>query len=54
MTGTIYKHTNKINGKAYVGQTTKSMEERLKGHIIMVNHYINMALNPYLKSKKNG
>jgi len=33
VTGTIYKHTNKINGKAYVGQTTKSTEERLKGHI---------------------
>lgn len=29
----IYKLTNKINGKIYIGQTTKSFEERLRGHI---------------------
>jgi len=29
----IYKHTNKINGKAYIGKTSLSMEERLKQHL---------------------
>ena len=26
--GKIYKITNKINGKIYIGQTIKSLEER--------------------------
>ena len=30
---TIYCHTNTINGKMYVGQTKKTMEERWKQHI---------------------
>ena len=30
--GLIYKITNKINGKAYIGQTTKSLAERWAGH----------------------
>jgi group I intron endonuclease len=29
----IYKATNKINGKSYIGQTTKTLEERIKGHL---------------------
>lgn len=33
--GLIYKLTNKINGKIYVGQTKKSVEKRWKQH---VNH----------------
>jgi len=33
MTGIIYKHTNKINGRAYIGQTIYSLEIRLKGHL---------------------
>ena len=28
----IYKITNKINKKIYIGQTTRSIEERWKGH----------------------
>jgi len=30
----IYKATNKINGKAYIGKTTKTLEKRKKQHII--------------------
>lgn len=30
--GIIYKVTNSINGKIYVGQTTKELKERIKGH----------------------
>jgi group I intron endonuclease len=29
----IYKSTNNITGKIYIGQTTKSLEQRIKGHI---------------------
>lgn len=29
----IYKLTNKLNGKCYIGQTTKSINERLAGHL---------------------
>ena len=30
---TIYCHTNKVNGKRYVGQTVDTMEERWKEHV---------------------
>lgn len=29
----IYKITNKLNGKTYIGQTRKTVAERIKGHI---------------------
>ncbi len=29
----IYKATNLINGKVYIGQTIKSLEDRIKGHL---------------------
>ena len=29
----VYKHTNKVNGKSYVGKTVKSLTERWKQHI---------------------
>ena len=29
----IYKYTNKLNGKIYIGQTVRTLEERLKEHI---------------------
>jgi group I intron endonuclease len=29
----IYKSTNKINGKIYIGQTTKNLEQRIKAHL---------------------
>jgi group I intron endonuclease len=28
----IYKATNKINGKVYIGQTIKTLSERIKSH----------------------
>ena len=31
--GYIYKITNNINGKVYIGKTTKTVEERWKGHL---------------------
>jgi len=31
--GVIYKITNNINGKVYIGQTTKKLYERIKEHI---------------------
>lgn len=34
MVGCIYKHTNTVTGKCYVGQTTIGMEKRWKAHCI--------------------
>lgn len=33
MIGIIYQHLNTINGKCYIGQTTKSIEERWEQHL---------------------
>lgn len=33
MSHLIYKHTNLVNGKIYIGQTSKTMEERWKQHL---------------------
>lgn len=35
MYGIIYKATNCLNGKVYIGQTTKCLEERKKQHIYL-------------------
>lgn len=32
MKGSIYKITNLINGKVYIGQTTQPIEKRFKSH----------------------
>ena len=48
--GYIYKITNNINGKVYIGKTTKTVEERWKGHLKKKNYKKNKfynALNKY-------
>lgn len=37
MTGYIYKIYNDINDKIYIGQTTKTLDQRLKGHFSDAN-----------------
>jgi group I intron endonuclease len=47
----IYKSTNNITGKIYIGQTTKSLEQRIKGHIkeskIDSNRPFMLSINEY-------
>ena len=43
----IYKYTNKLNGKIYIGQTVRTLEERLKEHIRKNKTIIDKALNKY-------
>ena len=40
MNGYIYKFTNKINGKVYIGQTRQKLKTRYNQHIIwtLKNH----------------
>lgn len=52
MTGKIYKVTNLLNGKIYIGQTTKSIEERLRQHISKANqgkenNHFHLAIRKY-------
>lgn len=53
MTGRIYKITNKINGKIYVGQTMKSLEERFQKHCWGTtekdSYHFNMAIKKAIK-----
>ena len=49
--GYIYKITNQINNKMYIGKTTKSIEERWKAHqkkaLEHSNRYLYDAMNHY-------
>ena len=51
--GYIYKITNSINGKLYIGQTRKTIEERFQVHIKNaqkhINRYLYDAMNKYGK-----
>ena len=43
----IYKIENNINGKIYIGLTTKDLSKRIAGHIAENKSYIQKALNKY-------
>ena len=48
--GIIYKITNLINGKIYIGQTVKSLEKRWKNHLASSkksNYPIHLAIKKY-------
>ena len=42
----IYKITNKLNGKAYIGQTMQMLKNRMRRHM-MGDLYIDLALKKY-------
>ena len=44
--GIIYRATNKVNGKVYIGQTTKSLELRVIWHN-KTGHYFHNAIKKY-------
>ena len=50
--GCIYKITNKINGKMYVGQTTQTLHVRFNSHCAKHSHckYLLSAINTYGRS----
>lgn len=43
----IYCITNKVNGKQYVGQTVRTLEERYKEHIRNKTSYLGKAIKKY-------
>lgn len=53
MLGKIYKITNLVNGKIYVGQTTKSLNERFQRHCWGTtekdSYHLNMAIKKAIK-----
>ena len=53
MKGKIYKITNKLNGKVYIGQTIKSLEERFQKHCWGTSendrYHLNMAIKRAIK-----
>lgn len=54
MLGKIYKITNHINGKIYVGQTVKSLKERFQKHCWGTtendSYHLNMAIKKAIKN----
>ena len=50
----IYKATNKINGKIYIGQTIKTLQKRINGHISNGNRYNYKFANAIKKYGADG
>lgn len=51
----IYKITNSINGKVYIGLTTVTLEARWRGHIrdsrvCVIDTYIGLCVNMVLRT----
>ena len=48
-TGLIYKFTNRVNNKVYIGQTTQSLQQRVNRHLQQLNDetYFHRALKKY-------
>lgn len=49
----IYKITNKINGKLYIGQTTRTIERRFRDHCTSSKSAISLAISKYGKENFN-
>jgi len=47
--GLIYKATNKINGKSYIGQTQTSLNDRISKHFYSVRHNSNLHFHNALR-----
>ena len=49
MTGLIYKYTNNINGKIYIGQTRQQLQKRHDKYLQQLNDhtYFHRALKKY-------
>lgn len=45
--GLIYKITNKINGKIYIGQTKVTLKKRISGHLAKCNAHLKSAFVKY-------
>lgn len=45
----VYKATNKINGKSYIGQTQKSLDNRINKHFYSVRHKSNLYFHNALR-----
>ena len=48
--GIIYLITNKVNGKKYVGQTTKTIQERFSEHIRYAKHISNKTIHKAMRN----
>ncbi len=45
----IYKATNRLNGKVYIGATTKSLKDRIKFHIISVKYSLGSCFHKAIR-----
>ena len=50
--GYIYKITNKLNGKIYIGKTSSTVEKRFKEHLIVVDRCIKNQDKSYYKHSR--